>query len=196
MLTYNTQLKPLPLPEYGRNIQNMVDYCVTIPDREERTRCAYSILATMATLFPELKTAPAEYNHKLWDHLMIMSGFQLDIDFPCEVISEENLYSRPETVAYTSSSMRFRHYGRTIEEMIARACEMEASEERDEFVRLIAYQMKKLMTGFNPEAADDRRVFNDLAVLSHGEFRLDPEEVRLRAIIEPAKPAGKKKKRK
>ncbi|MDE6489377.1 MAG: DUF4290 domain-containing protein [Paramuribaculum sp.] len=196
MLTYNTQLKPLPLPEYGRNIQNMVDYCLTIPDRDERTRCAYSILSAMSTLFPELKSASSEYNHKLWDHLMIMSGFQLDIDFPCEVINQEHLYSRPEPVAYTDGTIRFRHYGKIIEDMIAHACQMEPSEERDEFVRLIAYQMKKLMTGFNPEAADDRRIFNDLAVLSHGEFRLDPETTKLRAIIEPAKPSAKKKKRK
>ncbi|MBO5244102.1 MAG: DUF4290 domain-containing protein, partial [Muribaculaceae bacterium] len=79
MLSYNTQLKHLALPEYGRNIQRMVDYCLTIEDRDERTRCAYSIIASMANLFPELKNGNS-YDHKLWDHLAIMSDFKLDID--------------------------------------------------------------------------------------------------------------------
>ena len=42
-MEYNTELKRLILPEYGRNIQNMVDYCLTIEDKEERMRCANSI---------------------------------------------------------------------------------------------------------------------------------------------------------
>jgi len=195
MLTYNTQLSRLVLPEYGRNIQNMVDHCIKIKDRDLRTQCAYSIVSAMATLFPELKSG-GEYNHKLWDHLMIMSNFQLDIDFPCDVIKEENLNTYPDKVEYTSGNFRFRHYGATVEKMIAKACEMPEGEERDELVMLIAYQMKKLMMGFNREGADDAKVFNDLAIMSHGQIRLSTENVKLREIIEPAKPTGKKKRKK
>lgn len=196
MLTYNTQLRPLALPEYGRNIQSMVDHCLTLPDREERTRCAYSILAAMARLFPELKSAEDGYSHKLWDHLMIMSDFKLDIDFPCEVISQENLHTQPEKVEYDNSQFRFRHYGRNIEMMINSAAQMESGEERDELVRLLANQMKKLMMGFNKEGVDDAKVFADLAVMSHGAIRINPEEMQLRNFVEPPKPAGKKKKKK
>ncbi len=195
MLTYNTQLRPLVLPEYGRNIQSMVDHCVTIEDREERTRCAYSIIAAMAQLFPELKSG-GEYNHKLWDHLMIMSDFQLDIDFPCEVITKENLFTLPDKVEYSAGNLRLRHYGSNIQRMIERACEMPEGEERNELVVLIAYQMKKLMLGFNREGADDAKVFNDLAMMSQGQLRLSTDELKLREIIEPAKPTGKKKKKK
>ena len=101
MLRYNTQLKTLPLPEYGRNIQSMVDHCLTIEDRDERNRCARTIVATMANLFPELKNG-GEYDHKLWDHLAIMSEFKLDIDYPCEVIDAGNLATMPEPVKYPS----------------------------------------------------------------------------------------------
>ena len=87
MLTYNTQLKKLKLPEYGRNIQQIIDYCCTIEDREERTRCAYSIIQIMGSLFPQLGDE-ADYKHKLWDHLAIMSDFKLDIDYPYEIIKE------------------------------------------------------------------------------------------------------------
>jgi len=81
MLTYNTQQRRLVLPEYGRNIQKMVDHCLAIEDREERTRCAHAIVGAMANLFPELRSA--DNSHKLWDHIMIMSYFRLDVDFPC-----------------------------------------------------------------------------------------------------------------
>ena len=99
MLTYNTQLKKLVLPEYGRNIQQMVDHCVTIEDRAERTRCAYSIIEIMGNLFPNLRDEN-DFKHKLWDHLAIMSDFKLDIDYPCDVITEENLGSEPTKVGY------------------------------------------------------------------------------------------------
>lgn len=196
MLTYNTQLKPLRLPEYGRNIQSMVDYCLTIPGREERTQCAYTIISAMSTLFPELKNGADETNSKLWDHLMIMSDFQLDVDFPCEVISRENLYTLPDRVEYTNNNFRFRYYGKNIEAMIEKACEMEEGEERDEFIMLIANQMKKLMMEFNKEGAEDARIFNDISIMSHGAIRLDPSKCQLREYIEPPKPAGKKKKKK
>ncbi len=195
MLTYNTQMRPLRLPEYGRNIQSMVDYCLTISDREERTVCAYSIIDAMANMFPELRSGE-ESDHKLWDHLMIMSDFQLDIDFPCEVITEDNLYSLPDHVPYDNNQFRFRHYGRNTEEMIMRASEMEPSQERDDLVFLIANHMKKLMMNFNPEGVDDARIFNDLRVLSHGAINFTPEEMKLKQYIEPPKTTGKKKKKK
>lgn len=195
MLRYNTQLKRLVLPEYGRNIQEMVDYCLTIPDREERTVCAYSIIAAMANLFPELKSA-GEYNHKLWDHLAIMSDFNLDIDYPCEVIRPDNLASRPELVKYQQGSLRWRHYGRTIQDMIDRASGMDEGEERTELIRLVANQMKKMLLSVNKEGVEDSRVFHDLTEMSGGAIRISPDEMKLSDYIIPQQPTGKKKKKK
>lgn len=195
MLRYNTQLKRLILPEYGRNIQSMVDHCLTIDDREERTRCAYSIVASMANLFPELKIG-GEYNHKLWDHLAIMSDFQLDIDYPCEVIRPDNLHSTPQKVEYTDNSMFRRHYGRTIQAMVDKAAEMQEGEERTNLIRLIATQMKKDLLSSNPDNVDDTRIFRDLAEMSGGRIRVDAQEMKLHDFIIPVQPTGKKKKKK
>ena len=183
MLTYNSQLKTLVLPEYGRNIQQMVDHCLTIEDRDERTHCAYTIVQNMANMFPQLR-AETDYQHKLWDHLMIMSGFQLDVDFPFDdIIKEENLETKPDPIRYELEPIIYRHYGKNIERMIERAAE---------------YHMKKLIYQINNEDVEDAKIFKDLERYSHGAIRLDPETHRLHEyqIVKPAQPAGKKKKKK
>lgn len=196
MLSYNTQQKRLILPEYGRNIQRMVDYCLTIPDREERTRCAYTIVVSMANLFPELRDNP-DNRHKLWDHLAIMSGFKLDIDYPCEVIQAENLTTPPAKVPYSVQTIRHRHYGKALERLIDTAVRMDDGEEKDELIRLIANHMKKLMLAVNKEGVDDAKVFKDLAEMSHGMIRIDPSQMQLHEFrAAPAPVSGKKKRKK
>ena len=111
-MEYNTQQRVLPLPEYGRSIQNMVDHCLTIEDRAERQRCANTIINIMGNMFPHLRDVP-DFKHKLWDHLAIMSDFKLDIDFPYEIIKKDNLITKPDVIPYPSSKIRYRHYGRT-----------------------------------------------------------------------------------
>ncbi len=197
MLNYNTQLKKLVLPEYGRNIQKMVDHCLTIEDREERTRCAYSIINSMGNLFPHLRDVD-DYKHKLWDHLAIMSDFKLDIDYPCEVIKPENLSTLPDKIDYKVTPMRYRHYGKNIELMITKASTLPEGEERDALVLLIANHMKKLLISGNSEGVDDAKVFKDLCEYSHGMIRLDPETCHLMEFkAAPASSAtGKKRRRK
>lgn len=197
MLNYNTQLKKLILPEYGRNIQQMVDHCISIVDRDERTRCAYSIISTMGNLFPQLRDVE-DFRHKLWDHLAIMADFKLDIDYPCEIIKKENLDSLPDRVEYQLSPIRYRHYGKGVELMIAKASVMEEGEERDALISLIAHHMKKLMLAINKDGVDDAKIFKDLAEYSHGAIRLDPETYHLHEFKEAPAPqqTGKKKKKK
>ena len=195
MLNYNTRLKQLVLPEYGRNIQRMVDHCLSIEDREERTRCAHTIIRSMGNLFPDLRAQ--ENEHKLWDHLMIMSEFKLDIDFPCPVITEADLTSQPEKVGYASGAMRYRHYGKLTQQMIDKVAAMEEGGERRQVEILLANHMKKQMLAVNSDGVDDIKIFKDLAELSHGAIRLDPEAVRLYEFKEMPVPAsGKKKKKK
>ncbi len=196
MLKYNTQLKRLVLPEYGRNIQQMVDHCLTLQDREERTRCAYSIINTMGNLFPLLRDAE-DFKHKLWDHLAIMADFKLDIDYPYEVIKPENLNTLPEKVEYTNSPIRYRHYGKSIELMIAKASIMVKGEDRDALISLIAHHMKKLMLAVNKDGVDDAKILKDLYEYSRGAIKLDPETYHLHEFKEAPTPAtGKKKKKK
>lgn len=195
MLRYNTQQKRLILPEYGRVIQDMVDHCLTIEDRDERTRCAYTIVESMAHLFPELKSG-GQYHHKLWDHLAIMSGFELDIDYPCEIIGSGALNTRPEPMQVEYKTGAHLLYGHRIEDMIDIALDMEPGEERDVLSKFIAAQMKKIIAATHPDAASDERVFADLAHMSGGAIRLSADTCKLHEYIVPAPVATKKKKKK
>jgi len=96
-MDYPTLHGKLIMPEYGRNIQQMIKHAMSIEDREERTKCANSIIVTMGNLFPYLRDVN-DFKHKLWDHIAIMSDFQLDIDYPYEIVRAENLYNRPDKV--------------------------------------------------------------------------------------------------
>lgn len=195
MLEYNTQLKKLVLPEYGRNIQKMVDYCQTIEDREERTRCAYAIITAMSNLMQLQKNSGAL--NKLWDHLAIMSNFNLDIDYPTEIILQESLNSQPEAINYQNRDFSFRHYGKYLEQMIYSATQYPEGEERDALILLIANHMKKTMLAVNPDGVEDERIFRDLADMSHGAIRLNSETTKLHQFQEaPTAVATKKKKKK
>ncbi len=195
MLNYNTRLARLILPEYGRNIQRMVDHCLTIEDRDERTQCAYSIVKSMGNLFPELR-AP-ENEPKLWDQLSIMSDFRLDIDFPCNVIQAADLHTQPSPVNYTQGGVRYRHYGQLTQQFVDKVAAMEDGDERNEAIILLANHMKKQMLAVNTDGVDDAKIFKDLAELSHGAIRLSPNELRLHEFKEmPQQAVGKKKKKK
>ena len=192
-LEYNTQMPKMALPEYGRNVQRMVDHALTIEDREERTRCAYAIVQTMGNLFPHLRDV-SDFRHKLWDHLAIMSDFRLDIDYPCEIVPRENLATRPEKVPYQSHDMKIRHYGQMVEELIAKAVEMEAGEERDSLCILIANHMKKSFVQMNREPVDDRKIFDDLYRLSDGKITLSEDTVTLVDVRDLQLPGKKNQK--
>lgn len=195
MLTYNNHLRRLVLPEYGRNIQNMVDHCVSIEDRNERNRCAESIVAAMLTLFPVQGDAES-YRRKLWDHVMIMSDFKLDVDFPFGHVEPQVFDDRPTPVATAiASTMPYRHYGRFIPSLIESACAMETGEERDALVMLVANQMKKTLLASTIDNVEDARIFADLRAMSHGQINLDPEQVRLYDFKTAPTPSGKKKKK-
>ena len=195
MLRYNTQQKPLALPEYGRNIQSMVDHCLTIENRQERTTCAYAIIESMANLFPELKSG-GEYDNKLWDHLVIMSDFKLDIDFPCEVITAENLHTHPEKGDYNTITVRRRQYGKILEQMIIKASDVEDEEERIELLSMIANQMKKALFAVNSDGVEHANIFKDIYEISEGRIRIEDGQLNLKDYIIPQQMLGKKKKKK
>ncbi|MBO4722005.1 MAG: DUF4290 domain-containing protein [Muribaculaceae bacterium] len=196
MLTYNSQLKKLALPEYGRNIQQMVDYCCTIEDRDERNKCARSIINTMSNLFPQLKQE-TDYQHKLWDHLAIMSNFTLDIDYPYEVVKPENLDSKPVPIKYKHEGIKMRHYGKIVDQMIQRACEYPDGDEKEALVMLIANHMKKLIYQISNEDVEDAKIFKDLEYFSKGQIVLDPATHSLHQFkVAPTQQQASKKKKK
>ena len=175
MMEYNTKQKRLPLPEYGRSVQKMVDHALTIDNREERQQCAETIVRIMRSMFPDLP----DQERKLWDHLAIMSDFRLDIDYPCEVIKPEEFHVAPQRIPYRSSEIRNRHYGRIVEEMIAHALTLEEGEERNCFIELILIQMKKNYIAWNKDGVEDRKIIEDLKFYTGGAINLGDREIRL-----------------
>lgn len=181
LLAYNTQKKKLILPEYGRNIHRMIDYCLSIEDRAERTRCANAIVNIMGNLFPHLRDID-DFRHKLWDHLAIMSDFRLDIDYPYEVIRKEKLDDKPARVPYAGGSIRYRHYGKLLEKMVKKSEEMPEGEERDQLLVYLANHMKKSLASWNKEAVEDEKIYKDLLEYTEHKMPLTLEQLRLRDL--------------
>ncbi|GAB1415046.1 DUF4290 domain-containing protein [Paludibacter sp.] len=177
-MDYPTLQGKLVMPEYGRNIQQMVNHALTIEDREERTQCVKTIIVTMGNLFPYLRDVN-DFKHKLWDHIAIMSDFKLDIDYPYEIIKPDNLNTPPERVPYRSHKMHYQHYGITLEKMIARVADYEEGDERNELIRLIANQMKKCFLTWNKEVVDNKKIFEDLRELSNGKLDFTEDTFKL-----------------
>lgn len=195
MLTYNTHLKKLVLPEYGRNIQRMVDHCLSIEDREARQAAAQAIIDTMATLFPAQGNQD-EHRRKLWDHLAIMSGYALDIDWPYGPVSHESRNEAPGPIPLPYTEIRHRLYGNALQRMVDAAVAMPPSPERDSLAILIANQMKKLALAHNPDTTTDGKILSDLRHMSHGAFDLEPQGVVLLDYFVAPPPSRKKRKKK
>ena len=180
-MEYNTQQRRLPLPEYGRSVQNMVDHALTIEDREERQRCANTIVNIMGGMFPHLRDVE-DFNHKLWDHLAIMADFKLDIDYPVEVVKKESLEVKPDCSPYSQNKIHYRHYVRFIQDMIQVAVDYPEGEERKQLISMIANHMKKDYLNWNKDGVEDQKILDDLYELSGGKIKLTPEDLKL---VEP-----------
>lgn len=171
-MEYNTQLDRLIIPEYGRNIQGMIEYCCTIKDREERNLCARAIIQVMGQLNPHLRDV-SDFTHKLWDHLFIISQFKLDVDSPYPIPSAETFMEKPKNLEYPKGKIRYKHYGKTIEDIIKKAKELPDGPERKELTRQIANHLKKSYYNWNKDNIGDDVIFKNLAELSGGELKID-----------------------
>ena len=168
---YNTQRPRLLIPEYGRNVQRMVEMCMEMEDREKRTRSAKAIIQVIARLNPQLRNSD-NFERTLWDHLHIMSEFKLDVDSPFPKPTPEELDVKPMRVAYPQSEIKNGHYGKIVERMIAQCAEMEAGEKREAYAMLIANLMKRQFLAWNRDTVPDGVILKDLADMSGGKVRL------------------------
>ncbi len=166
------------LPEYGRSIQQMVNHAITIQDKDERALCIRTIIHSMGNLFPHLRDGN-DAKQKLWDHLVIMSNFELAPDSPYENPSIETYLNKPEKIAYNQGLIRQMHYGRIVEVMIEKVLEFEEGEEKEQFILATANQMKKNFVLWNKENVDDAKILKDLYYMSKGKIDVKPEELEL-----------------
>lgn len=171
-MEYNSTRTALKLPEYGRNIQNMVYHAMNLEDRDQRNAAAKAIIEVIGNLNPQLRDNP-DYNHKLWDHLFIMSNFELDVDSPYEKPEPETFSSPPDRMEYPEKSSEFRHYGQLVLKMIENACEITDPEERAKAELTVANHMKKTYLIWNKDQVEDDVIRRDLRRLSKGRINIE-----------------------
>ena len=197
-LDYNTQREKLVLSEYGREIQKMVDVAIGLPTKEERMRCAKTIIRQMEMKNPQVRQSE-NYQQTLWDHLYLMSGKQLDIDWPYDVNNAEKINTKPQPMAHPQSEniSRYRHYGRLIGDVFEKLKTMPEGPERDELVRVTANQMKRDLLTWGHGSMDDERIADDLARFTDGKIQIDLSSFRLDRIDAiSTETTGKRKKKK
>ena len=171
-LDYNTQRELLQMPEYGREIQRMIDHAVTLPTKEERLLCAKTIVKLMETKVPQIRENSG-YEQTLWDHLYIMSHKQLDIDWPYDISGAEKFHDKPQPMKLPQSNVRLRHYGKLVSELLEKLKDMPEGGERNELIRLTANQMKRDMVQWGHGSIDDEKVADDMARMTDGAVQLD-----------------------
>ena len=195
-LDYNTQREPLLMPEYGREIQKMVDHAITLPTKEERLQCAKSIVRLMETKVPQIREN-ADYQQTLWDHLYLMSNKALDIDWPFDVSGAEKFHTKPAPMPLPQGGIHLRHYGKLVSELLDRLKEMPDGEERDELIRLTANQMKRDLVQWGHGSMDDEKVADDMARLTDGAVQLDLQNFTFERVnLQEPQPKRNGKKRK
>ena len=193
-LDYNTHRDKLLMPEYGREIQKMVDYAIGLTEKSERQSCAQEIIRMMETKVPELRDN-VDFEQTLWDHLYLMSHKQLDIDWPYDVTAAEKLQNKPNAIPLPQESMRMRHYGKLLEQLFERLKTMPEGEERDALVYYTANQMKRNLTIWGHGSMSDEKVADDLARYTDGIIQLDLSKMKLEKAIVAEEPKTKKKKK-
>lgn len=168
-MEYNTSRSKMLMPEYGRNVQKMVEYLLTIEDPEKRLKNAEAIIELMTTLAPHLKTIE-DYKHKLWDHLYQMTDFKLDVNSPYPTPTREEIMKRPEPVPYPNENHKNKHFGKNFNALLEKALAETDPERRQGFTQALGYYMKLAYTNWHKEPVHDDMIKNELAELTGGQL--------------------------
>lgn len=171
-MEYNTTRNDLIIKEYGRHIQKMVKYMLTIEDRDRRTKNAYALIELMGFLNPQVK-AVEDYKHKLWDHLYLISDFKLDVDCPYPTPTRESYMEKPEALPYPKRHPKYNHLGKNIENLIEKALHEEDEEKKQGLANAIAYYMKLTYSNWHKELVHDDSIQSELSSLTNGELEFD-----------------------
>jgi hypothetical protein len=165
------------MPEYGRNVQKMINYAITLEDREKRNKLAHIIVTIMSQMNPKMKDT-GDFRQKLWDHLHIISDFKLDVDSPFPVPPKDILHSKPDPITYADNNIAYRHYGKNIKKIIDKAIEYEEGPEKEALIKNIANHMKKSYLNWNRESVNDELIYKHLEELSKDKLKVS-EDVKL-----------------
>jgi hypothetical protein len=182
-MDYNTQKKRLVLPEYGRNIQKMVDYAIELEDEVTKKKAVKTIIGVMGNLYPHLRDVP-DFRHKLWDHLAILSDFKLCDDSPYPLPDMEEKKKRPIKMPYSNQRIKYKHYGKTIEKFISKIDSIEDETSKKNFINRLANHMKKSFIMWNNNSVEDKQIIHDFKYLSPVDIDddIDLQEVQTRTF--------------
>jgi Domain of unknown function (DUF4290) len=170
-MEYNTSQPTMKIAEYGRSVERMIEFCLAIDDHAERSRCARSIVRVMTILNPQIKEYN-DYEHKLWDHLHIIAEFKLDVDSPFPKPDKQHLVAKPEIVPYPQSNIRFKHYGKILEDLLQKAMQEEDPKNREIFTEQLAQLMKKHYLNWNRDSVNDALIVEQLENISGGKLKV------------------------
>lgn len=172
-LEYNSSRENLTIPEYGRNVQNLINYAKAIEDDEERQIFVEKVVRLMLQLNPHNKNLD-DVKEKIWLHVFRIADYDLNVTPPDGItVSPESKRKKPEIVPYPPNQMGFRHYGGNVHSMIKRAREMEDGHLKDSFVEVIGSYMKMAYRTWNKEHfVSDDVIIDDLDAMSDGELEL------------------------
>lgn len=173
-MQYNTQREQLVMPEYGRGIQYMVDLAVSLPSKVERQRCANTIVAIMSRIQPE-NNGSVDSEVRLWNHLAKISRYKLDIDYPVEIVPEQEAQEHPKPLHYPMQRIRRRHYGHLVESALKYAQTLPDGDERTALVGMVANQMKQNLFVWNHDSMDENLVMQDIKRYTDGQLQLQPD---------------------
>ena len=179
-LLYNTERVRLYIPEYGRNVQKMVEYIKTIEDRQKRNEQARAVIKVMEIINPAVKLQE-NFEHKLWDHLHIISGFSLDVDSPYPVPAPESLNEKPLMVPIEKRPIKATHYGRNIENIIELIAQTEDGDAKTDMIRSLAVYMRQQYLIWNKDTVSDQTIFQDIVKLSGDRITI-PEGLELNRV--------------
>lgn len=193
-MEYNTSRPRMIIPEYGRNVQKMVDHLVTLENDEERNRQAKNLVEIIGNLNPQIRDVP-DFKHKLWDHLYIMSDFKLEVDGPYPKPSPESFQEKPKDMEYPETSRRYRHYGNIIRKMVQYAAGLEAGEEKEALKEAVANHMKKTYLLWNKDNVEDSVILKEMNALAEGKLDLEKVELSEKTDLVQNPPKKKFKKR-
>jgi len=173
-MEYSTNRNKLILPEYGRNIQKMVEWASEIEDKTERNLAAQEIINIMGSMNPHLRDIN-DFKHKLWDQLMLMSDFKIEIESPYPIPAKEFFEEKPKRVGYTGGRFKYKYLGRIMQKLVAAATEIEDEEKKAELVKIITNHMKKSYLTWNKDIVEDQLIFDKLKELSDGKLEVEKD---------------------
>lgn len=174
-MEYNSARSKIVLKEYGRHVQRIVENCMKEPDRDKRNQFAREIIDLMGQLNPHLRNVE-DFKHKLWDHLFIMSDYQLDVDSPYPIKKREEIERKPDRIPYPQSRIRFKHYGKNVEALVAKAVATEDPDKKAGFTACIGNFMKLVYQNWSKESVNDELIKNDIRLLSKGVLEISENE--------------------